>query len=536
MNLRQHPQRSRSIVALSLILLAPVSAGAAAAETDRQISLDEAVRLALQNNERIFVERESLVSAGAAIEGAEGAYDPILGAEAGWNEGRLPENSAFAGAPVGELATESEFSEGIVSLEQLLPTGGRFAVFAGADRFETDGRFALLSPSYGTRAGVEFRQPLLRDRSIDVARFRVRAAATDRDGAAASLAAELADTVALVEQAYWLLVAAHREVQVRDEAVRLAQEQLNETQVRIETGTAPELEIAQPRAELERRRGELIAARETATRSGNRLKRLILRDDDPSLWSDRLVPEIGAEPEIAAVDLLASMDRALASRPEIARSSAFVERRRLESALAGDAIRPRLDAVVSYDRYGLAGDRNPAGEDGGNLPPELDGDLGDSADLLHDGDLDDKRVALVFSIPLGNREARAGAAIAKSAERQAEAELARLRKAIRTEVLDAAASVDTAGQRIEAARSARDAARIQLDSERDRYGAGMSTNFLVLTRQNDLARAWLDEIAAQTDYRRAETELARVSGGLLEARGIEIEPNDDESVNNTQAE
>ena len=88
-------------------------------------------------------------------------------------------------------------------------------------------------------------------------------------------------------------------------------------------------------------------------------------------------------------------------------------------------------------------------------------------------------------------------------------------------MLDAAAALETAGQRIEAARSAREAAEVQLESERIRYGSGLSTNFLVLTRQNDLSRARLDEIAAQSDYRRAETELARVTGTLLADRGVE---------------
>jgi outer membrane protein TolC len=494
-----------------------------AAATERSVSLDEAIRLALENNERIFIQRESLVAAGAAVSGAEGSYDPLLGAEVGWRDGATPVNSSFSGAREGALAPSEESAAAAVTLDQLLPTGGRLSVIAAADRSESDGLFDLLSPSYGTRAGIELRQPLLRNRAIDEPRFRVRAAEADRAGASAALAAELADTVAAVEQAYWSLVAAHREVQVREQAVQLAEEQLAETQIRIETGTAPELEIAQPRAELERRRGELFASREIETRAGNTLKRLVLRDDDPTLWSDRIVPESGADPTLVPIDLAAAMERALATRPELAISEAALERRRLESALRGDAVRPALDAVISYDRYGLAGERNRSGE-GGAVPPALEGGLDDSFDLLRDGDLDDKRVALVLSIPLGNREARAGAAIAKSAERQAEAEHSRLRKAIRTEVLDAAAGLETAGQRIEAARAAREAAKVQLDSEGERYGAGMSTNFLVLTRQNDLSRAWLDEIAAQTDYRRAETELARVSGGLLAARGIEIEP------------
>src|SRR5207244_6518224 len=94
------------------------------------------------------------------------------------------------------------------------------------------------------------------------------------------------------------------------------------------------------------------------------------------------------------------------------------------------------------------------------------------------------------------------------------------RKIIRAEVLDAAAALQTAGQRIEAARTGREAAEVQLATERDRYATGLSTNFLVLTRQNDLSRARLDEISARTDYQTARTELARATGSLIEDRGI----------------
>jgi outer membrane protein TolC len=132
-------------------------------------------------------------------------------------------------------------------------------------------------------------------------------------------------------------------------------------------------------------------------------------------------------------------------------------------------------------------------------------------------------LGLEFAVPIPNRTARAEAAAAQNAEEQAHAELARARKVVRTEVLDAAAALETAGQRVEAARAGREAAEVQLSSERERYGVGLSTNFLVLTRQNDLSRAQLDEISAQTDYRTARVELARATGSLLEQRRIDVD-------------
>src|SRR5581483_1418471 len=227
------------------------------------------------------------------------------------------------------------------------------------------------------------------------------------------LARATADTVADVERVYWTLVAARREVDVRAEAVRLAEDQRGETEQRIRAGTAPETEAAQPRAELERRRGELLAARESVARAENALKLLVAGDGDSALWSDTLVPTDGGEPTIEPVDVGAAMTRALAARPEVAAQQAVVERRRAERALALDAVRPALDAVVAYDRYGLAGTRHA-----GDPASRLLGNWTDSLALLRDGDLDDTRVGLVFALPLGNRTAKAGAEVAKSVEIQ----------------------------------------------------------------------------------------------------------------------
>jgi outer membrane protein len=506
------------------------AADAPSAASERSLSLREAIQMGLANNDGIVIRRESLLAAEASVSGAAGVYDPVLGAQASWWESQPPVNSAFSGAPDGRLAPTTESGGASVTLDQYLPSGATLSLRTAGDRSTTDGVFGLLSPAYGTQAGVAIRQPLLRNRAIDPARFSIRVAASDRVRASAEFTQEVADTVAAIESAYWSLVAARREVDVRLESMRLAEEQLSETESRIETGSAPEMEISQPKAELERRRGELLASRESAIRAENTVKLLILGDSNSQAWRDRLLPtEAGVANVTGPVDIDAALERALVSRPELAAGAAAVDRRRLESILARDGVRPVLDAVASYDRYGLAGERNPAGtpipgQPGSDqVPARLRGDLGQSLELLADGEFDETRLTLVFALPLGNRTARARAAIATSVERQAEADLSRLRKAIRAEVLDAAAVVETAGQRIEAAQAEREAAEVQLASERDRYGAGMSTNFLVLTRQNDLSAARLAEIGAQTDYLRASTALSRVSGALLAERGIAVE-------------
>jgi outer membrane protein TolC len=498
---------------------------AARAET-RVLTLAEAIGMALEKNERLVVEREAVAAADAAVLAARGAYDPLLGVRAAWQQAAPPVNSAFSGAPPGSLAPTTESAALGASLGELLATGGTLSLRSSASRETTDGSFSLLSPSHWTQVGLALEQPLLRGRATDSARLALRVAAADRTRAGASLRRELNDVVAEVERAYWRLAAVRLAVRVGEDAVRLAEEQLAETAERIASGIAPETEIAQPRAELERRRGDLLAARETLARAGNALKVLILADGDGELWAAAFEAADPVETEVAAVDVAAAMERALAERAELEAAGAVVERRREETVFARDTTRPTLDLVLSYDRYGLAGDANPASVALPGLPttvpPELSGGWSQSFATLGSGDFDDARVALVLGIPIGNRAAAGALAGAAAAERQAEAQLAATRKAIRAEVLDAAAGIATAGQRIEAARAARAAAEVQLDAERERYAAGLSTNFLVLTRQNDLSSARLDEIAALTNFRVSYAALARATGALLAERGIAV--------------
>ncbi|HKB27863.1 MAG TPA: TolC family protein, partial [Candidatus Limnocylindrales bacterium] len=156
-------------------------------------------------------------------------------------------------------------------------------------------------------------------------------------------------------------------------------------------------------------------------------------------------------------------------------------------------------------------------------PGALEGGWGRSYGTIRDNEFPDASVGLSFSVPLGNRTAKANLAIAKSALSQAGTLVSAAEQQVQAEVRNAVFALESARQRIEAARAGRTAAETQLYAEQERFGAGLSTNFLVLTRQNDLTNARVTETSALTDYRKAETELARATGVLLEQRHITIE-------------
>src|SRR5262249_21762718 len=154
--------------------------------------------------------------------------------------------------------------------------------------------------------------------------------------------------------AYWTLAAAQREVAVRDESVSLAARQLDETKARIRTGVLPKNEEAQPRAELERRKGELLASRQQAIRADNALKALILDQRHDAPWSSPLTASDTAETVPESVDAAAAVADAVEKRPEIEDARASLTSRSIERQGARDQTRPRLDAYASYARRGLA--------------------------------------------------------------------------------------------------------------------------------------------------------------------------------------
>ena len=214
-------------------------------------------------------------------------------------------------------------------------------------------------------------------------------------------------------------------------------------------------------------------------------------------------------------------------RPEIAEIHAQQTVSEIQVEARKSDVMPRVDIVAAYARRGLAGSINPDAENfnGGpiTVPPPLLGSTARSYGTIGENRFPDASIGLSFSVPITNRTARAALAIANSQLQQAKVDITATRQQVEAEVRNAASALDTARSRIESSKAARVAAETQLYAEQERFNVGLSTNFLVLTRQNDLTQARVTETNALSDYRRAATELERATGTLLERRQITLD-------------
>jgi len=518
----------RRLLTFSLgLAFAAVAAAQAPAPPPVALTLKDATRRALERNTSLAIERLTVEQAGSAVERAKGSYDPFWNFDVSWRKNTDPINSVFSGAPPGSIAPENERYGAETSFQQLLPTGGSVSLFTGWHHSTTDGIYTILSPAYDTSAGITLSQPLLQNFSIDPAREAIRIAKADLSETEAHLRAVVADTVTQVDAAYWNLVAALRDVASIESSITLAEQQLSETKVRIEAGVLGETDLAQPVAELERRKGNRALARQRAAFAENTLKQLILGDPTDAWWSSSLVPADDPKTATSQPNLAEALATAHERRPEIVEAESRRTRTEVKVDAARSAVLPQLNLVAGYARRGLAGSLNPnaVGFNGQPVvvPPPVDGATGRSYGTIAENYFPDASVGLSFSLPIGNRAAKANLAIARAALSQASTAITATEQQVEADVRNAVFALDSAKQRIDATAAARAAAETQLYAEQEKFAVGLSTNFLVLTRQNELTNARVSETSALTEYRKAETELARATGTLLAERQIRFD-------------
>ena len=497
-----------------------------AAASGQVLTLRDAIETALAKNREIVIERESVVQSREGVNRAESAYDPVIRGDTRIRDFKLPAISLLSGAPEGSLTPTSHSISSSASYSQIFSSGTSLTATTSVSRDTTNNFFVLVSPAWFTTLGVEVRQPLLQGRGIDPARRALRVSRANVDRSDALLRRTVVETVALVEQAYWNTVAARRDTAIRESTLQLAERQRDDAKVRVEAQVLPESDLAQFTAEIERRRGDLYASRETAQRAELVLKALILPTADAPEWGRTLQLEDPPPPPHTPVDVAAALADAAAERPELADIEARQALQAIDLEAAQDRLKPQLDLVGGYTMRGLAGalsdDVRPFPGIPITFPPALEGALMQSLENLARQRFPDFGAGIALAIPLGNRAAHADVATAESAGRQIAAARERVRIQIAVEVRNAAAAVETAAQRIDAARAARDAAGVQLRAEEDRLAAGATIPFFVLTRQNELAAAEVADAAAVAAYRRALTELARARGTLLRERAVDF--------------
>ena len=392
-------------------------------------------------------------------------------------------------------------------------------------------RSSSLSPFYTSQLTITLTQPLVRGRNTDAGRALIKIRSKQREGAAAELEIRAMATAAGVEQAYWDLVAARRQAEVAAESANLAKVQLERDQRMIAAGSLPAVELSAAEAELAARMDDLYRATGAITEAENALKTLLARDRHDDLWQDEIVPlDTGAVAPPVIIEMREAMAEALRRRPELegggCRPGGDLHPEAAGRRPGETADEPGGQLLArGTGRHDSAG-RRPAGAQFGPalaFPGSLAGGLGRPFPAFSRGNYQSVQAGIAFDLTARNRAARASLAEDAIAQKRLDLVRARAEQAIEAQLRNALQALETARQRMRAAAAGADAARDKLASESRLFAHGESTNFLVLTRQNEYSAARRRQVEADAAFNKAVSQYSASLGTTLASRRIEVE-------------
>ncbi|HEX7334157.1 MAG TPA: TolC family protein [Pyrinomonadaceae bacterium] len=488
------------------------------------LSLTEAIKLALENNNDIRTSRIDVDKAEYKLTATRGAYDPELFSETYFERSSTPVGSFLGGNNSGSI-TQRDFT-GRVGLTGLAPKfGGSYTFDLSSTRLSSNNFFNALDPTMSARFSIGYTQPLMRGRKTDDTRRQIEIAKKNLTLTDVQFRQRATDVITRVEHAYWELVHALKNLQVQTEAVKQTRAQVETNKRQVAQGVLAPIDVVEAEAQVKIYEQNVYAAQEEVTKTENALKTLMLADRSAALWSRALLPITPVNLEAPRMFLADAINMALENRFELAELRTSKDVNEINRRFYKDQTKPQVDLQVSYSSNGYAGtltDNDNPILDGFTIPGDMQGGYGRAWSNLLGQDNPTVRVGVRISLPLKNRTAKAELGYSLAEGRRLESVRAQAEQQIEAEVRNAIQRVRSVEASMSAAAAQRLAAEQQYTSEQRKFQAGMSTVYLVLQRQTDLVTARGRELETQTDLNKAIAEFQRATGNTFRYRNVAV--------------
>jgi len=499
------------------------------------IALQDAIGMALMKNADLAVANGNRRIAFYGIEAARGAFDVRFQLEPEINRSiAAPQNPFFAGPNYGPIISGNESATGGVS--GVLPNGQSYSINLSQTRATNNEIVNLLNPTYLSALSFVVTQPLLRNAGMNAPKRQLELSVINANETQEETLASVSTTIAQVEDSYWDLTAAWRNVAIQNEALREAVAQQGSNIRLARSGAGAPVDAVESGAQVSADEANVYSALQNVATVQNALKSEIAAGPGDAVWMANLVPTSPVLHVPSAPAFPALVAQAMQNRPEVQQSLDAELQADVNVAYARNQLRPQVDLKLGYTTNGYAGTLLPLTPSNPlyafvcptspcsfMVPQVLVGGFGQSYNTLLQQRYPYWDAALIYSFPFGNRTARAVFSQAQEQQRNAEIQLQETEVRVAVEARNALQTYQAALARLNAAHAARRASEVVFASELRKFRNGTSTTFLVLERQLQLAQNRGLELQAQTDLNKAVVELQRVSGQILSANGVNLQ-------------
>jgi outer membrane protein len=507
MSMSAFGQSGQSTLAAAMKSAAAQTGAQPDAGTARRLAIDDAVRLALEQNLGIRIQRIDPQIQDMGVAQATAQWAPTVTSSLSRNSVSTQSTSALSGGASsidnGTLATQ-------VGMSQTLPWGGSYTGSFNNSRLTTTNFFASYSPQLNSTVNLQYTQPLLRNYSIDQIRQQVASSRKTRDLSDIQLQAVIVGTVRSVRDAYWDLVYSIDNLKAQQQSLALSQQFLKDNQKRVEIGTLAPIDIVQAQAEVASNEQGVIVADANIQQAQDNLRALILDPGAPNFWTLQFEPTDAAAFTERAIDVDAAVRNALDKRSDLHQAKNSLDQSDINMRYFNNQIKPDVNAQVAYITTAAGGSplTNVSSPFGPNTAPERG--FGTVLGDVFRGSYPNWTVGVQIGYPLGLNNAKANLARAKLQYEQSQVQIRSLELQVATQVRTAARNVQTNQKRVQSARASRELQEKKLEAEEKKLAAGMSQSFFVFQAQRDLALARTAEIQAIADYNKSLVDFEAV--------------------------
>ena len=473
------------------------------------ITPQELIARALENNLGLEVSRLGVGIGEDSIDGELGKFSPVLGFEIGIDRLYRQQNAAdFVSSQLaGPYEEDVRYARS--TLSGRLPFGSTYELSTGSRRTDSSytarPRSAFYDAEYGSNVRLSVTQPLLRNFGLDVNLAPLNIAKSELKAARLETKSAVETVIARVLLAAYETYFAIENMEVKREAIALADSLLTENKRRVDLGRMSAINVTQAEARVAEASAELIEAESFFKRRQNQLRELAegnYQIDAPDYLLAGVAQSLPPLP--ASIDQVTYIKEMLANNPDYQAALQKAESEGIRVTYTKNQVYPEINLKLSVGTSGL---ENDFGQSYGNFDERDHADWG---------------VGLVFNMPLDNRVAKSRHRAALKRERQV------LLEAKQTEI-QLMVALDNALQQLEGGLARRELikrsvglAAEALSAEERRLEQGVTTNYEVLNQQRELSFSQTEALAAEVEVQKAWIQLLLLKGGLSQSLGMVI--------------
>jgi outer membrane protein TolC len=483
--------------------------------SERYLSLDEAIRIGLQNSRVVRVLAGiTATSSGKTIydpaitntiiDQQRGRFDPTFNLQNTWSRTNTP--LALLNpldSRIGTIFSGPDDNYHLsVGVSKTTVTGATVGVTHTEDRDFFPAGGVALNPQDRRATTLNLTQPLLQGASVAANLAPIVIARINTERSFYQFKDSLQEEVRGIVDAYWSLVFARTDAWTRRQQVRLQQETYNLIAAQMKIGLKGLADEAQARVTLANFKSQLIAADGNVLQREGALRNIL---GLPPTDHSRLVPV--TPPNMNRLDIHWEELLRLAEeqRPDLIDLKLILQADEQALIQARNQALPKVDVMSLYRFNGLSG-TTPSGAH-----------VGTEA-----GQFIDWSVGVNISLPLWLRTARAALRQQQLIIRR---DQANLDQGLHAAISDIAVSVRTVAQDFEQYQSlleAVEAARINLDVQLANYKIGRTILINYLQAVTDWGNAVSAEAQALTQYNTDLANLERQTGTILQTHGVQF--------------